>query len=134
MREPWSSDQVDAFEKSEDRSTYVFEADFDPKLPLIVACDASAYGIEAVLADRMSDGSDRPIAYASRTLNSVERTYSQLEKEGLSLVFGIKCFYSYLFAIGHSFTLVTDHKLLLALLDGLRRFNSPRESDAGLST
>ena len=42
---------------------------FDPDLPLVLACDASAYGIGTVLAYVMPDGTERPIAYASRTLN-----------------------------------------------------------------
>ena len=64
---------------------------------------------------RMPDRSEKPIGYVSRTLNSAERNYSQLEKEGLSCVFGIKRYYPYLF--GHPFMLITDHKLLLGLLD-----------------
>ena len=62
----------------------------------------------------MPDGSERPVAYASRTLNAAERNYSQLEKEGLSCIFGIKRFHDYLF--GRNFELVTDHKPLLGLL------------------
>ena len=81
----------------------------------MLACDASSYGVGAVLAHKMPFGSERPVGYASRTLTSAERNYSQLEREGLACIFGIKRFYSYLF--GHHFSLVTDHKPLLALLN-----------------
>ena len=63
----------------------------------------------------MPDGSERPVAYASRSLTKSEKNYLQLEKEGLSCTFGVHKFHSYLF--GHSFDLITDHKPLLALLN-----------------
>ena len=111
----WAKAQEKAYQESKNllQSSQLL-VHFDPQLPLILACDASAFGIGAVLAHRMPDGSEKPIGYASRTLNKAERNYSQLEKEGLSCVFGVKHFYSYLF--GHSFELITDHKPLLGLL------------------
>ncbi len=111
----WGQQQKDAFQKSKELLTSSrLLVHFDPKLDLILACDASAYGIGAVLAHRMPDGTEKPVGYASRTLSKAERNYSQLEKEGLSCIFGIKRFHQYLF--GHPFQLITDHKPLLGLL------------------
>ena len=59
-------------------------AHYNPKLPLRLAGDASAYGIGAVISHIAEDGQEHPVAYASRTLTAAEQNYSQLEKEALS--------------------------------------------------
>nr|XP_034959630.1 uncharacterized protein K02A2.6-like [Zootoca vivipara] len=82
--------------------------------PLVLACDASPFGIGTVLSHRFPDGSEAPLAYFSRTLAPAERNYSQLDKEALALVAGVKKFHEYLYS--RTFDLVTDHKPLLGLL------------------
>ena len=108
-----------AFEelKSKMASTEVL-AHYDTAVPLKLDCDASAYGVGAVLSHLYEDGSERPIAYASRTLSSAERNYAQIEKEGLALIFGVKKFHKFLY--GRHFTLVTDHKPLMAIMGSKR--------------
>ena len=58
---------------------------FDEKKPIVLTCDASPYGIRAVLSHTTEDGSDRPIAYASWSLTTTGKGYAQLEKEALAI-------------------------------------------------
>ena len=88
---------------------------YDPKLPLKVACDASQYGIGAVLSNIYPDGMEKPIAYASRTLNKHEVNYSQVDKEGASVIFALKKFNQYL--LGNHFTIITDNKAIKKIFD-----------------
>ena len=86
---------------------------FDPKIPIGIACDASNTGIGAVLFHRYSDGSERPICNVSKILSKSQQNYSQIQKEALSIIFGIKKFHQYIY--GRKFILVTDHRPLLAM-------------------
>ncbi|PIO69207.1 reverse transcriptase [Teladorsagia circumcincta] len=110
----WTSVQQDAFEKLKSAlSSDLNLAHYDPKEKIVVAADACEYGIGCVISHKYADGSEKPIAHASRSLSDAERNYSQIEKEALGLVFAVKKFHKYIF--GRKFILLTDHKPLLAI-------------------
>ena len=71
-----------------------------------------------MLSHRMDDGSDKPIAFASRSLAPAEKKYAQLDKEGLAIVFGVKKFHHFLY--GRHFTILSDHKPLQHLFSESR--------------
>ncbi|RXN16546.1 putative protein K02A2.6-like protein [Labeo rohita] len=87
---------------------------FNPNLPLQLACDASPYGVGAVISHIMPSGEERPIAFASRTLNKSESKYAQIEREALGIIFGVRKFHQYLY--GRPFILLTDHRPLTTIL------------------
>ena len=67
-----------------------------PSILVIFESVASQYGIGAVIFHRFTNGDEQPVAYASRSLNLSEKNYSQMEKEGLTIIFGVTKFYMYL--------------------------------------
>ena len=110
----WTVTEKNAFEKSKALlCSETVLVHYDQEKPLILACDASPYGLGAVLSHIMEDGTERPVAYASTSLAPAEKRYAQIDKEGLGIIFGVKKFHQYLF--GREFTILTDHKPLLGL-------------------
>ena len=94
----WSAQCEQAFNEAKDSlSSSNVLVHYDPSLPVILESDASQHGIGAVILHRFPNGDERLIAYASRSLNSLERNYSQIEKEGLAIIFGVTKYYIYLF-------------------------------------
>lgn len=86
----------------------------------ILTTDASDFAVGAVLSQGPI-GADKPIAYASRTLNDAETRYSTIEKELLAIVWAVKHFRPYLY--GRRFTIYTDHRPL-AWLNSMKEQNS----------
>ena len=107
----WGKDQQQAFEQSKSflKSSRLL-VHYDDKKELILACDASENGLGAVLSHKMEDGSEHPISFASRTLTKAETNYSNLKREALAAISGVKKFHQYLY--GRQFIPETDHKPL----------------------
>lgn len=81
--------------------------------PFILTTDASNVSVAGILSQG-TIGSDKPIAYISRTLNNSEQAYSTIEKELLAIVWATKKFRPYLY--GRKFKIVTDHMPLKWLM------------------
>ena len=73
---------------------------YDPSKSLLLLCDASQYGV-GVLLSQVCNGDEKSVAYASRTLTNAERNYSQLEKEGLALIFRVKKYFTIIYLVEH---------------------------------
>ncbi|CAH2216106.1 jg6860, partial [Pararge aegeria aegeria] len=112
----WGERQQAAFDsvKRELASERVL-AHFDPAAPLMLTVDAGPVGLGAVLAHRDASGCERPIAFASRSLTTSEKNYSQIQKEATAIVFGVKYFHQYLYGRQEPFILKTDHRPLLSI-------------------
>ena len=112
----WRAEQARAFKEAKQLLTVSpVLVHYDTTLPLRLATDASAYGVGAVISHIGADGEERPIAFASRTL---ECNYAQIEKEALGIVFGVCKFHQYLY--GRKFILLTDHKPLTTIFGSKR--------------
>lgn len=83
----WGPSQCKAFEGVKELFTSnKLLVHYDPAKELLLACDASPYGAGGC---PLTQGQRRE-AFASCSLATAEKNYSQLEKEGLAIVFGIK--------------------------------------------
>lgn len=106
----FDSEYIDCFNKCKNLLTndpILQYPDFTKEF--ILTTDASNVALGAVLSQG-TIGSDKPICYASRTLNDSETNYSTIEKELLAIVWATRYFRPYLF--GRKFKIVTDHKPL----------------------
>jgi hypothetical protein len=82
---------------------------FNPKLPVVIQCDASKDGLGCCL---LQNG--KPVSFASRSLTPAEQNFSQIEKELLSVCFATHKYHYYIY--GQQCTVLNDHKPLESLL------------------
>ncbi|KAK3729474.1 hypothetical protein QZH41_009383, partial [Actinostola sp. cb2023] len=86
----WKEEQSSAFSEVKGLlSSETLLAHYDPNSQLYLTCDASAYGLGAVLEQEVEAGVLKPVSFASRTLTVHEKNYCQTEKEGLEVVWAV---------------------------------------------
>ena len=87
---------------------------YNPKLETEVYVDASPVGISAILMQKEANSEKRVnVHFASHVLTTTEQRYSQIEREGLAVVWACEHLHIYLY--GTDFKIFTDHRPLLLL-------------------
>ena len=106
----WGSEQDLALQQIKELvTTTPILSYYNPTETLVIQCDASQYGIGAVL---MQNG--KPLSYASRAMTPTETRYAQIEKEMLAILFSVRRFHQYTY--GRKVQILTDHKPLQSIV------------------
>ena len=106
----WNHEQENAFSNLKHILTASpVLAFFDINKPVQLQVDASSHGLGACLTQL-----GHPISYASRSMNSAETHYAQIEKELLAIVFGCERFNQFVY--GRKIHVKSDHKPLESIL------------------
>lgn len=80
----------------------------------ILMCDASKFAIGGCLSVLRKDGSIKPIAYTSRTLQKAERNFFTYHREMLSIVDNVTIQFPFLL-LNRMFYVLTDHRPLVSI-------------------
>ncbi|VDI75828.1 Hypothetical predicted protein [Mytilus galloprovincialis] len=106
----WSDECNMAFKRVKKRLTEApILAYFDVNKEVVLQVDSSKSGLGAVL---LQEG--KPVEFASRALKPSECNWAQIEKEALSMLYGLERFDQYTY--GRKVIVQNDHKPLAAIL------------------
>ena len=124
----WLDEHQRAFEElKECLTSETALAYLTPKRKTELVVDGAQEGLSAILAQKDPNlKSFRVVSYASRACTDVERRYAPIEREYLAANWGTEKYHHYLF--GGSFKLVTDHELLVPLLNNPQKKESTSEN------
>ena len=109
----WEKQHQDAFEEVKRELTAVKILSFydsNPATKTILQCDASQIGLGAWLRQIDGQGNEKIVAMGSRSLTDAESRYSNIERECLSVQYGLEKFEYYL--MGRHTLVETDHSPL----------------------
>ena len=107
---PWGKTHDDALDKLKEflcKATMypLYIVDFHK--PFNIHVDASNYAVGALVSQTDDNGFERPIAFASRKLNSTQRGWSTIEKELYTAMWALQKYRNWLFAA--KITVFCDH-------------------------
>ena len=117
----WTPTGEDAFQQLKLLVKNIVEPrHFDFHRETRIICDASHDGLGAVLEQHSASGW-HPILFASRYLNPAKKKYSTNKLGLLAVVWATEHFRNYIY--GRYFTVISDHKALLTLLNSSPKGN-----------
>ena len=100
---------------------------FDKTKKHTIQCDASKYGLDAVLLQ-----GSKPIINMSRALTETEQRYSNIERELLAIVFVLKRLNHYTF--GRTITVQSDHQPLQSIWKKIDSISQPKTTETATKT
>jgi len=109
----WEKEQKEAFKELKTGfTTEPILAILDIDREMRVEADTSDYATEGVLSTKCEDGKWRPVAFISKSLNTMEQNYEIHDKEMLAVIRCLEAWRPYLEGVKLEFKIWTDHKNL----------------------
>ena len=106
----WSEDEDKAFQESKRLLTFsLVLVHYNTKLPLLLTCEASPFGLVAVLSHKLENGNEHPITFASRSLSLAKKIIHRLTVKGLQSCLEFQNFTVIPMADTLKFCLITNH-------------------------